>query len=100
MLFQDSDFNISSREINEQFAGSQHLVIYMEGSRPHVLKKPELLAMIENFRRYMLEQEEAGGSRALPTLVASINRLYHYGDPKWEVIPPTTDGIGSDVGPV
>ena len=94
LLFQDSDFNISSREINEQFAGSQHLVIYMEGSRPHVLKKPELLAMIENFRRYMLEQEEAGGSRALPTLVASINRLYHYGDPKWEVIPPTTDGIG------
>ena len=60
MLFQDSDFNISSREINKQFAGSQHLVIYMEGSRPHVLKKPELLAMIENFRRYMLEQEEAG----------------------------------------
>ncbi len=94
LLFQDSDFNVSSREINEHFAGSQHLVIYLEGSRPHVLKKPELLAMIENFRRYMLEQEEAGGSRALPTLVASINRLYHYGDPKWEVIPPTTDGIG------
>jgi predicted RND superfamily exporter protein len=95
LLWPNSHFNISTREINANFAGANQFVIYMEGAKPNVLKEPEVLETIESFRRYMLEQPEAGGTRDLPTLVRSVNRLYHYNDPKWEVIPPDAGGVGN-----
>ena len=61
----------------------------------NALKDPAVLATLDNLRHYMMEQPEAGGTRDLPTLVRSVNRLYHYDDPKWAVIPARCAGIGN-----
>jgi len=88
LLWQDSHYNVSARTINERFAGANQLVIYLEGEKEHILKEPYVLATIEEMRRYMLEQPEAGDTRELYTLARGLNRLYHYNDPRWQVIPP------------
>ena len=54
-----------------------------------------MLATMEEMRRYMLEQEEAGGTRDLYTLARGLNRLYHYNDPRWQVIPPDLATTGN-----
>jgi len=95
LLFPNSDFNVSARDINHMFAGSNQLVIYLHGDHENALKDPEVLNELDDLRHYMLEQEEAGGTRDLPTLVRSVNRLYHYDDPKWAVIPPDAAGVGN-----
>jgi len=87
LLWRDSHYNISARTINERFAGANQLVVYLEGEREHILKEPYVLATIEEMRRYMLEQPEAGDTRELYTLARGLNRLYHYNDPRWQVIP-------------
>jgi predicted RND superfamily exporter protein len=87
LLWRDSHYNVSARTINERFAGANQLVIYLEGEREHILKEPYVLATIEEMRRYMLEQPEAGDTRELYTLARGLNRLYHYNDPRWQVIP-------------
>ena len=69
LLWPNSHFNISTRNINANFAGANQFVIYLEGGRSNVLKEPAVLETLESFRRYMLEQPEAGGTRDLPTLV-------------------------------
>jgi len=97
LLWPDSHFNISSKFLNQEFAGANQLVIYLDGKAPDTLKNPAVLDTLESFRRYMLEQPEAGGSRDLPTLVRNVNRLYHYDDPKWTVIPPDAAGVGNMV---
>ncbi len=97
LLWQKAHFNISTRNINANFAGANQFVIYLEGGRSNVLKEPAVLETLESFRRYMSEQPEVGGSRDLPTLVSSVNRLYHYNDPKWQVIPPDAAGVGNMV---
>lgn len=97
LLWQDSHFNVSSRQLNQEFAGANQLVIYLDGKAPDTLKDPAVLAVLESFRRYMLEQPEAGGTRDLPTLVRNVNRLYHYDDPKWTVIPPDSAAVGNMV---
>jgi predicted RND superfamily exporter protein len=61
--------------------------VYLEGERDHILKEPYVLTTIEELRRYMLEQPEAGDTRELYTLARGLNRLYHYNDPRWQVIP-------------
>ncbi|HLK85196.1 MAG TPA: MMPL family transporter [Candidatus Binataceae bacterium] len=95
LLFPNSDFNISARAINADFAGSNQLVIYLKGDRDDALKDPAVLSVLDNLRHYMMEQTEAGGTRDLPTLVRSVNRLYHYDDPVWAVIPRTEAGVGN-----
>lgn len=95
LLWQNAHYNVSARTINERFAGANQLVIYMEGEREHILKEPYVLATIEEMRRYMLEQDEAGDSRELYTLARGLNRLYHYNDPRWQVIPPDLATTGN-----
>lgn len=95
LLWQDSHYNISVREINKHFAGANQLVIYLEGERDHILKEPYVLATIEEMRRYMLEQPEAGDTRELYSLTRGLNRLYHYNDPRWQVIPPDLATTGN-----
>ncbi|MET0153311.1 MAG: MMPL family transporter, partial [Candidatus Binatia bacterium] len=97
LLWPNSHFNVSTRSINSNFAGANQFVIYLEGGRSNVLKEPAVLETLESFRRYMLAQPEAGGTRDAPSLVRSVNRLYHYNDPKWQVIPPDSAGVGNMV---
>ncbi len=95
LLWQNSHYNVSARTINQRFAGANQLVIYLEGEREHVLKEPYVLTTIEELRRYMLEQPEAGDTRELYTLARGLNRLYHYNDPRWQVIPPDLATTGN-----
>ena len=86
---------MSARTINERFAGANQLVIYLEGEREHILKEPHVLDTLEEMRRYLLEQVEAGDTRELYTLARNLNRRYHYGDPRWQVIPPDRSITGN-----
>ncbi len=95
LLWQDSEFNDSARKVNAKFAGSSQLVIYLHGSDNDVLKDPVVLDTLDNLRRYMLEQPEAGGTRDLTSLVRGVNRLFNYNDPKWAVVPSTSVGIAN-----
>src|SRR5208337_3392685 len=95
LLWQDSPFNFSARKVNAKFAGSSQLVIYLHGSHENALKDPMLLDTLDNLRRYMLEQPEAGGTRDLTSLVRGVNRLFNYNDPKWAIVPATPTGISN-----
>ena len=95
LLWQNAHYNVSARAINERFAGANQLVIYLEGEREHILKEPHVLDVLEEMRRYMLEQKEAGDTRELYTLARNLNRRYHYGDPRWQVIPPDRSITGN-----
>ena len=88
LLWGDSHYNVSVREINKRFAGANQLVIYLEGEKEHILKEPYVPGTLEEMRRYMLQQKEAGDTRELATLARNLNRLYHYNDPRWQVFPP------------
>lgn len=94
LLWPNSDFNVSSRHINRSYGGYNELVIYLEGDRNNAMKDPALLALLDNFSHYMLEQRQASGSRYVTTLVRRLTSLFHYNDPKWEVYPNDLKGIG------
>jgi uncharacterized protein len=94
LLWQDSSFNVSSREINRTYGGSNDLVVYLQGDRDNAMKNPALLALLDNFSHYMLAQPQASGSRYTTSLVRRLNSLFHYNDPAWEVYPRDIKGIG------
>ena len=95
ILFEDSEYNIASARIAEKFAGANQLSIYLEGKEAHIIKRPDVVATMEAFADYMRETPNFGGTRDIPTLVRSVNRLYHYDDPRWYILPESQKDIGN-----
>ncbi|MGE0334903.1 MAG: RND family transporter, partial [Gammaproteobacteria bacterium] len=95
ILFADSEYNIAAAHIADRFAGANQFSIYFEGDGAHRMKDPEVVAMMEEFGRYMADTFNYGGTREIPHLVRSINRLYHYDDPRWSLIPKEQKDIGN-----
>lgn len=95
LLFEDSDYNLAAKRISDKFAGANQLSIYLEGEDAHVIKRPDVVKTMEEFIVHMQDAEKYGGTRDVPTLVRSINRLYHYDDPRWFVIPNSQKDIGN-----
>ncbi len=95
ILFGDSDYNIAAAHIAEKFAGANQFSIYFEAQEAHKMKDPEVVAVMEEFGRYMSNVINFGGTRDIPNLVRSINRLYHYDDPRWSLVPSTQRDVGN-----
>ena len=95
ILFEDSEYNIAAANINGKFAGANQFSVYFEGDRAHRMKEPAVVEVMEEFSNHMAAVMNHGGSRDIPGLVRSINRLYHYDDPRWSIIPPTARDIGN-----
>lgn len=94
ILHRDHDFNISTNAINNLFPGSEELHVVASTKDKGGIKKPEVMHAIESFQAQMLFDPNAGGTKALPTVVRVVNRLTHNNDPRWAQIPDNTDEIG------
>ena len=94
ILYQDHDYNISSKAINDSFPGSEELYIVAEHRDKGGMKKPEVLAALEDFERHMLLDPEVGGAKGIPDLIKQVNRLLHNNDPRWQQIPKDEFYVG------
>jgi uncharacterized protein len=95
ILHGDSEYNIAAAQIAGKFAGANQFSIYFEAEEAHKMKDPEVVAVMEEFGSYMANVVNFGGTRDIPNLVRSINRLYHYDDPRWSLIPATQKDVGN-----
>ena len=87
ILYQEHDYNISSRKINDAFPGSEELYIVAETQEEGGIKQPEVLLALADLERHMLLDPEVGGAKGIPDLVKQVNRLLHNNDPRWQQIP-------------
>lgn len=94
ILYQDHDYNISSKAVNDSFPGSEELYIVAETSEKGGIKRPEVLAALSDLQKHMLLDPEVGGSKGIPDLIKQVNRLLHNDDPRWTQIPNDQQYVG------
>lgn len=94
ILYPEHDYNLSSKEVNERFPGSEELYIIAEHAEIGGLKKPEVLRALQDLQAHMLADPGVGGSKGLPDLIKQVNRLMHNDDPRWFQIPHEADYVG------
>lgn len=94
ILYQDHDYNISSKAVNDSFPGSEELYIIAETDENGGIKRPDVLKALADFERHMLLDPEVGGAKGAPDLVNQVNRLLHNTDPRWMQIPDDQLYIG------
>lgn len=97
LLYPDHPHNVAFRKVNDNFVGASQLVVIAEGKKPEALKDAKTLNQLDLFSRYMKQSDETGaigGSISATTLLKRIFRTFHEGDPKWEILPTTSDHVG------
>lgn len=94
ILYQDHDYNQSSKAINDSFPGSEELYIVAETSEKGGIKRPEVLKALSELENHMMLDPEVGGAKGIPDLVKQVNRLLHNDDPRWTQIPADPQYVG------
>ena len=94
LLKHDHVFNTDTNEINSLFPGSEELHVLFWTDEKGGIKQPEVIHAIERFQNLMLTDLSAGGTKALPAVVRTVNRLTHNDDPRWKQIPDSAAEIG------
>jgi len=94
LLWPDSDYNQSVRHINGKFQGTDHLYVIVEGQAESAMKAPKVLEKIESFQHYMLRSPHVGSSDSLVDLTRQISTVLHYNDPRWGLLPRSSDEVG------
>ena len=94
ILYPEHDYNLSSKQINQRFPGSDELYIIAEHAEKGGIKRPEVLGALQSLQAHMLADPSVGGSKGLPDLIKQVNRLMHNDDPRWFQIPHDADYVG------
>lgn len=94
LLWPEHSYNVSSRAINEKFSGTNHLYIIFSGDKDDSIKEPLVLSTMDRFGRYLRQSPSAGGDFSIATMARSINKMFHYEDPVWGMIPGTAAQAG------
>ena len=94
ILYQDHDYNISSKKINDNFPGSEEMFIVARTSEPGGIKRPEVLHALQDFQMHMLYDPQMGGSKGISDLVKQVNQILHNDDPRWAIIPNEASYVG------
>ncbi len=87
LLYPDHPYNVATAKANEYFAGNTQLVIIVEGKKVGAIKDAETLNDLDQFQRHMELGVNAGGSTTATTMLKTVFRAFHEGDPKWEMLP-------------
>jgi predicted RND superfamily exporter protein len=94
LLYEDHDYNVSSKTINDAFPGSEELYVIGHTEEVGGLKRPEVVKALADLQAHMLTDPELGGSKGLPNLISAVNRITHYNDPRWSDIPDDPRLVG------
>ena len=87
LLYPDHDYNVSSTAINNAFPGSEELYIVAQTEENGGIKRQDVLQALGNLEAYMLMDPDMGGAKGIPDLVMAVNRITHYDDPRWMILP-------------
>jgi hypothetical protein len=94
LMYPDHPYNVATAKANQYFVGNSPLVIIAEGKKPGAIKDAATLNQLDLFQRHMEQGEGAGGSVTATTMLRTIFRVFHEGDPKWEMLPTRNDHVG------
>ncbi len=94
VLFEDHPYNRAFRFFNQNFVGATQLVIIVEGNEKGAVKNYETLRTMENFQRYMEIEGGAGGTLTFTNMIKRVFRMFHEGNPKWEILPKKPRHLG------
>ncbi|MGV8075045.1 MAG: RND family transporter [Syntrophobacteraceae bacterium] len=96
ILYPDHPYNQGEKWMNKNFVGGSRLVVVLQGKQKGAIKDHKTLQTMEKLANFMGNNiPSVGGSLSLIDLVRRVNRNYHDGAPKWEMVPQDGRSLGA-----
>ncbi|RME34063.1 MAG: RND transporter [Gammaproteobacteria bacterium] len=83
ILWQDSRYNQDDAAINSRFPGSDRMFVVVEGEKENTLKRPDILANMSYFQKYIEALPEVGGTVSIADIIRPVNMALHEGNPRY-----------------
>ncbi len=93
LLWPSHEFNVATAAVAEKFGGVDTLVVYADGDKENAAGDSVPIARMEEFERWMHIHTDLGASVSLVPFLRGSWRMNHYGDPKWQFIPPESGTV-------
>jgi len=84
---QNAEYNRGDHVLNEHFAGTNLLWIYVAGESQKDLLKPEMISYLNNLQRHLEDRPEVNYTLSYVDALKKVNSALHNNDPRWEVLP-------------
>jgi len=95
ILYPDHPYNVAAAKVNRDFVGASRLIVVVRGKEKKAIRDRKTLETMEKLGLFMQEHiDHVGGTVSLTDLVRRINRNWHDGSPKWEMIPDHPKHLG------
>ncbi len=94
LLWLDSPYNVSHKQIQDKFGGVEPLIVVAEGYDKDAMKDPGALRNMERFQRHLERDPSVGYSFSLADIIRAVNMVFHELEPKWGVIPDNWVDVG------
>lgn len=95
ILYHDHPYNVAAKTMNESFLGASQLVVVVKGREKGAIKDQKTLNAMEKLGDFIQNNiPNVGGTTSLTDMVRGINRMYHDGVPKWEMVPQDSKTLG------
>jgi predicted RND superfamily exporter protein len=75
--------------------GASQMLVVLEGKVEESVKSEDVLRVMEEFQWHMEQEGGATGSTSATSLLKRVFRMFHEGDPNWEILPIRRSDIGS-----
>ena len=95
LMYPEHPYTVASHKVNEKFLGASQMVVVVEGKGEEAIKNEAVLRAMEEFQWYMEQAGGAAGSVSATSLLKRVFRMFHEGDPNWEIIPSSRSDIGN-----
>jgi len=83
ILWQDSTYNQDDAAINSRFPGSDRMFVVVEGQKENTLKRPDILANVSYFQKYIEALPEVGAAVSIADIIRPVNMALHEGNPRY-----------------
>lgn len=83
ILWQDSTYNQDDEAINSRFPGSDRMFVVVEGEEDDTLKRPDVLANMSYFQKYIEALPEVGAAVSIADIIRPVNMALHEGNPRY-----------------
>ena len=96
ILYEDHPYNQAFKKQNEDYLGLSRMVVVIKGKEKGAIKDQASLQTMEKLANLMQNNiPNVGGTLSLADMVRQINRMYHDGSPKWEMVPDDNKYLGA-----
>jgi predicted RND superfamily exporter protein len=87
ILYPDHPYNVAADKLNRDFIGASQLIVIAEGKEEGAFRDPDSLRALEDLQLYAQGIPHVGGTVSITNIIKRVFRMFHEGDPKWEMLP-------------